>query len=363
MNKFKFLTIGFIGFMAMGVESCEGTSKERYLRLSADVGPVKAQIIKLPDGRIIDYPYIANALFYYALMRDPHFIIDRPIQVGYPTVTSTVGGIQKSRLLADSDEVLLARYGFIKKAGAGRASLFSKATEVPICIAQSPEVRLSGNVITFELIGGGGVHVGYPGGGGGIPGGMGGSLNLETTRLSVTLQSEDPLSRRPIAIDEGHASEVKLDASFNYMGFIGLDFFFKTPLFGVVTSAFQESIDNLVTTHMSRMSVQKWTEAWQSKVIFDPVIADGDTHIAIRGGWRANIRKGDQFSVFNMHYKWIGSECESTLDYAIAHPLEPIAEITVVEAAQDVAVARVTKTSQDYQVTPGAIVKIISLAK
>ncbi|MDZ4660316.1 MAG: hypothetical protein SGJ18_01720 [Pseudomonadota bacterium] len=353
MKIMKVLLIGVLSFTLMGVDSCTGDDpKERYLRLSADVGPVKGQIIKMPDGRIIDFPYIANALFYYALMRDPHFIIDRPIQIGYPVIA----GRQKTSLYVESDDSLLARYGFFKHS----VSSFAKAKEVPKCLDQSPEIRLSGNVISFELIAGGGIHAGYPGGGSPLP--VGGSLSLNNTRLSVTLQSEDPLTKKPIAIDEGHASEVKLDGSFDYMGFIGLDFFFKTPLFKVVTNAFQESIDNLVNTHMTRMNVEKWTDVWQSKVIFDSVIADGDTHIAVRGGWRSNIRKGDQFSVYNMHYKWVGIECESPLDYSISHPLESIAEVIIVEAGQDIAIARVTKASQDYRIDPGALVKIKELA-
>ena len=358
MKIMKILFVSLLSFAQLGVDSCDGDKpKERYLRLSADVGPVKGQVIRLPDGRIIDFPYIANALFYFALMRDPHFIIDRPIHIGYPVV----GAKQKASSLVEADDELLARYGFLKTNKLNQRLNFSKAKEVPVCIDQSPEIRLSGNVIAFELIAGGGVHAGYPGGGSPLP--IGGSLNLDNTRLSVTLQSEDPLTQKPMAIDEGHASEVKLDFSFDYMGFVGLDFFFKTPLFSVVTNAFQESIDNLVTTHMARMNVQKWTEVWQSKVIFDSVIADGDTHIALRGGWRANIRKGDQFNVYNMHYKWVGKECESPLDYSIASPFESIAEVVVVEAGQDVAVARVIKASQDYQVSPGAIVKIKTLAE
>lgn len=346
MSK-NFLILSLSLFI-IGASDCEGTSKDRMLKLSVEVKPVAAQVVKLPDGRTIDFPYVANALFYYSVMTDPHFIIDHPIHSGYPTVGTS------SFLHEETDDEVLARWGFInpdfKKFGV------TLPTNPP-CIDRSPELKLFANVIAFELIGGGGIHGGYPG----IP--VGGSLKFDSTQLSVTLQSEDPLSGKPIAIDAGRASESKLSVGIDFMGMAGLDFFFKTPLFKVVNSAFQNSITNLVTAHMQRLDVGSWLQAWQSKIIFDPKISDGDTHLVMRGGHRANVRVGDTFSVYNMHYKWIDDKaCEAPLDYSAIYPSHSIAEIRVVEVASDISIGLVTKSTNE-KIESGAITKILQLRK
>ncbi len=342
--RHTFLLVSMLSFFIVGASDCEGDQpKDRYLRLSVDVKPVAAQVVKLPDGRTIDFPYVANALFYFAVMKDPHFIIDRPIQAGYPSAKF---------LREESDDEILNRWGFT---GRQKAIQFNMPKNPP-CLHYSPELKLFANVVAFELVGGGGIHGGYPG----VP--VGGSLKFETSQLSVTLQSEDPLSGKPIAIDAGKSYENKLSLDVDYMGVVGLDFFLKTPLFKVVHSAFAESISNLIDVHMSRLNVKSWAEAWQSKIIFDPVISNGDTHLAMRGGWRSNVHVGDSFSVYNMHYKWVDDkECEAPLDYSIPHPAEPIAEVRVVEVGQDVSVGIVTTANADYHVEKGAITKIKAL--
>lgn len=344
----KFFLILSLSFFIIGASDCAGQSKDRFLKLSVEVKPVAAQVVKLPDGRTIDFPYIANALFYYSVMADPHFMIDNPIQSGYPTVGTA------SLLHEETDDELLSRWGFIN------SDYKTFGVEMPInppCIEHAPELKLFANVIAFELVGSGGIHGGYPG----VP--VGGSLKFDSTQLSVTVQTEDPLKGVPIAIDAGRASESKLSAEIDFMGMAGLDFFLKTSLFNVVTAAFRDSLKNLITAHLQRLNVPSWTQAWQSKVIFDPVISNGDTHLAMRSGWRANVRVGDTFSVYNMHYKWVDDKvCEGQLFYAIPHPAEPIADIRIVEVGQDVSIGLVTRATS-VKVDAGAITKIIQLKK
>ncbi len=359
MKKIKILLLTLLVIFNAGCED-EEKPKERYLRLSADVRAVKAQVVRLPDGRTIDFPYVANALFYYAVMIDPHFLIDRPITIGNDTPVTQA----KTAAYRETDEDLLIRWGFKKAAfnefGGDYDGMF-KANDIEPdpnqCLYHAPEIKLNANVIAFELIGSGGIHGGYPG----VP--VGGSLNFDRSQLTVTLGSEDPLTGKPITIDAGKSYENKLRGELDYMGVVGLDFFLKTPLFKVVAGSFKDALKNLVGAHMERLNVANWKGAWQSKVIFDPVISDGDTHIAIRGGWRANIRVGDKFEVYNMHYKWNGEECNSSLDYALPNPAMPVAEIRVVETGQDVAKGLVISALKDYRVTSGAIVKIKELVK
>ena len=356
MKTLKFI---FLIGMSVCVVACEDDKpKERYLRLSADIRPVKAQVVKLPDGKTIDFPYVANALFYYSVMMDPHFLIDKPITLGIQD-----GSFPSSKAVSvqEADDELLVRWGFKKVAGEFRdqqmEKAFSEEVEPLQCLVHAAEIKLAANVIAFELIGSGGIHGGYPG----VP--VGGSLNFDRSELSVTLGSEDPLTGRPITIDAGKSYENKLRGEVDYMGIAGLDFFFKTPLFKVVAGAFKDALKNLVDRRMDQLDIGDWTKAWQSKIIFDPVISDGDTHLAMRGGSRANVRVGDTFEVYNMHYKWMGEECNSPLDYAMPNPSTPVAVIRVVETGNDVSKALVTSASKEYRVSAGAIVKIKQLAK
>ncbi len=350
LNKFYLLTIFPL------ILGCEDQQDDkRYLRMTADAGRIQAQVVKVDEKRTIDFPYIANALFYFSLMKDPHFIIDKPIQMNYTPMPT--GPVSQKSSFKTGDEGLLSKFGFTNRKTASLAEV-----EDLSCLHFTPEIRIGGAVVMFELVAGGGIHIGYPGGGGiGTKGGMGGSLNFELMRLSLILNTEDPLTNKPIAIDEGHSNEIKIDGSFDYMGYGGLDFFFKTPLFTVVVSALQKAITSLVETHQSRMGVTSWDDVWQSKIIFDSVIADGDTQIAMRGGWRSNIHKDDQFYVYNVHYKWTGESCNSPLDYSIAQPASPIAEIKIVEVGEDVSIGRVTAISQNDSIKAGAIVRVKSL--
>lgn len=358
--KIKFIGLSLLSIFIMGASDCQGEDpKERYLRLSVDVKPVAAQVVKLPDGRTIDFPFVANALFYYTVMKDPHFIIDRPILTNYPSAPGAGGSF---KLTEATDDDMLDRWGFARHQYDDEdpdKKSFSKTAmpENPACIHYAPALNLFANVVAFELVGSGGIHGGYPG----VP--VGGSLKFDKSQLSVTLQSEDPLSGKPIAIDAGRASEWKMSASIDYLSMIGLDFFFKTPIFKVVNSAFQDSVNHLVDVHMKRMNVKNWVNAWESKIIFDPVISNGDTHLAMRGGWRANVRVGDTFAVYNMHYKWVDDKVCEGLDYAIPNPAEPVAEIRIVEAGQDVSIGLVTSASKDYRVDAGAITKVKALVK
>lgn len=358
MKKIKLM---FLTVFVLSNTACEEEKpKDRFLRLAADIRSVKAQVVRLPDGRTIDFPYVANALFYYSVMMDPHFLIDNPIAIG----TEDSSTHAKASLVQVSDDELLERWGFKSQKVVNEFNEFGEmskalaAEEEPLqCLFHVPEIKLAASVIAFELTGSGGIHGGYPG----VP--VGGSLNFDRSQLSVTLGSEDPLTGKPIAIDAGKSYENKLRGELDYMGVIGLDFFLKTPLFKVVAGSFVDALKNLVKTHMERLDVDSWKEAWQSKVIFDPVISDGDTHLAMRGGWRANVRVGDTFNVYNMHYKWMGEECNSPLDYALPNPALPVAQIRVVETGQDVSKGLVISASNDYRVTAGAVVKIKELVK
>ncbi len=354
----KTLKLILLAGISICVSACEDEKpKERYLRLPADIRPVRAQVVRLPDGKTIDFPYVANALFYYSVMMDPHFLIDKPITVGIQDSNLTSKAINDH----ETDDDLLIRWGFRKVNGEfgihQMQKSFSEEQETLQCLVHAAEIKLAANVIAFELVGSGGIHGGYPG----VP--VGGSLGFDLSQLSLTLGSEDPLTGKPISIDAGKSYETKLRGEIDFMGMAGLDFFFKTPLFTVVASAFKDAIKNLVERHMDSLNVSSWTQAWQSKIVFDPVISDGDTHLAMRGGWRANVRVGDTFEVYNMHYKWMGEECNSQLDYSLPNPSFPVAEIRVIETGQDISKALVTSASKDYRVTSGAIVKIKKLVK
>ena len=65
-----------IAGLSMGNQSCQSaTTTARVLKMDIEIGTLKARSVKLPNGEVIDFPYVANSLFHGLLLglmdRDP----------------------------------------------------------------------------------------------------------------------------------------------------------------------------------------------------------------------------------------------------------------------------------------------------
>lgn len=369
--------------LSMGNESCQ-KANARVLKMDVDLGTIGAQAVIMPSGEKIDFGYVANSLFYQSVMANDHFVISNSI----PTPTSTLAKYmtaskatlaQKitSGLMGNSqsnDEKILQQYGFLNQLQSKASNLANitakaeaasvSASDMPACLYDLPQAKLAGEIVSFETTFGAGLSIGY-----GTSGAfsstatVGGTANFTSTRLQMGIRAVDPLNNLLMASATGVSSQSDIKFGVNLAAaLLGLDFFYKTPIASVVTGAMNKSLSTVVTDLVAQKSrTGSWGDAWESRVMYDPEIVDGDETILMRGGDRYGMVEGDQFTISNMHYKWSGEPCSSSLVYKIATTPTPIANVTIIKNGDNVAVARVDKYLIEERIMPGAQVKLLKM--
>ncbi|MCM2281577.1 MAG: hypothetical protein NDI61_06995 [Bdellovibrionaceae bacterium] len=375
--------------VSMGNQGCEEQQdKTRVLRMEVKLAKLSAHPVRLPSGEVLDFQSAANTLFYGQVMNNKHFVIANTSGGSSSSVTSSS---MKSESVHDVG--LLSKFGFNSQVTEADASAevgirssradFGATPPVPsrtlptasapqsgstaraaACLYDSPQAILGGEVISFETSRGTSVRVGYAQNGSTLTSNAAGSVRFEQTKLDLRMRTDDPLSRQGVVVGDGTSYSSKVDVRVDFMPGIpiGLDFFYKTALADVIKKAMDKSLAQIVARYKKQMGGREsWDDVWESRVLYDPVIADNDTHIAIRGGYRASIRIGDRFRVTNAHYVWEGAECSSTLRYRIPLTMDAGALAEVVSVGDNVAVARVLENPSESAILPGAIVKIESL--
>lgn len=381
-KKTPLILVTILAGLSMGNESCEKAQSARTLKMDVEVGSIGARPVRLPSGEVIDFAFVANSLFYQQVMASNHFVITNAIPQPASLAPSSVSirsDVTVSSKAAgaedlSTDEQVLERFGFMEalrdqahaqsRQSSGQLKSLVDAASIPACLYDLPQAIVEGEVITFEATWGAGVGIGYDHNG--VPlntGKVAASVNFNNSRLEMGLRAEDPLKRDvPLATAQGVAHQSKVGFGLDLLGIpLGLDLFFKTPLADVVRKAMDKGLTKIVDSFKSFTDKGTWDDAWESRVVYDPVIVDNDTHVAFRAGYRAGVKKGDTFTVTNMHYKWKGVPCESALDYKVPFPAEPIADLEVVSVGDNISVARVLKYHQERNILPGAQIKILQL--
>lgn len=370
-----------VALVSMGNEGCEKAQSRRSLKMDVEVASIAAKPVRLPNGEVVDFPYVVNALFYREVMNSEKFVIANAIPNPSSAVSVAPSGLTSkatepgqissaANFYSSSDVAALSEFGLLStSSSSGSSGLHSKAqsaqtqaSEVPACLYELPSLLLGGSVLSFEATWGVGVGIGY-GPGGNLPGNVGGKVNFEQSKLELGLDSVHPLipSTRVIADSVSHQSKVKFGIDFNAGTNIGLDFFFKTPITDVIRAAAKRGLIKIVDAMTKRSERGTWEDTWESRVLYVPRLSDQDTHFGFRGGKEAGVKVGDTFTVTNQIYEWTGAPCTSPLRYAIPETDTPIAEMIVVRVGDNVSVAKVTRYLQDRRVEPGAMVKILAL--
>lgn len=387
------IPIFVIAGLSMGNEGCEEEqAKPRVLKMDIEIGALKGRVVRLPNGETVDFPYVANSLFYRQVINHDHFVIGNPVPTSL--MLASQGGQFKTQGITDAssaeaapsglvsgrDVAVLEQYGLLRQTRLEGQSLIqgrvsqkdvvegkSSATEVtklPACLYDLPQALLGGEVISFQMTGGGGIGIGY-GPGGDLPGSAAGRINFQSSKLELGLRTDDPLTQQAIAIGDGIARQTQVQFGLDFVPGvpIGVSFFYNTPITDVIRNAMDDGLNQIVDRYKNLLSTDKdWNQVWESRVIYDPEIVNNDTHIAFRGGYRAGIKIGDTFQVTNLHYAWEGAACYTRLKYKIPLTVSPIAEATVVSVGDNVSVA-VVKYLMEQKIQPGAQVKVMKLVE
>lgn len=367
--------------LSMGNESCQ-KANERVLKMDVELGTIQAQSVLMPSGERIDFGYVANALFYQEVMANSHFAISNPIPTPTTTSPSSSQRTMAQKIVSSlgfsssgdlsPDQKILQDYGFadqlqrkavqMKDGLNGKVSAESTEGDIPACLYNMPQAKLAGEVVSFEANWGAGLSIGYGTAGPITNTTVAADAQFKSTRLQMGLRAVDPLNDLIIAAAKGISQQSDTSFKISLLGFLGFDFFFKTPIASVVSAAIDKSLDAVVTDISKQSSsTGSWADAWESRVVYDPEVANGDTQILFRGGTRYGMQVGDTFTVTNMRYKWVGTACESALQYKVPTTATPVANVEVIAVGDNVAVARVTQYLIDARIEPGAQVKLLKM--
>jgi hypothetical protein len=389
-----------IAGLSMGNKGCEKeVAQDRVLKMEVEIANLKARQVRTPTGEVIDFPYVVNTLFYRQVINHNHFVIMNPVpsamslaeagqqmkagaavaDVQSPSTSDASAEAQSE--LSGKDLNLLNRFGFLKQARQDAAAIMSgelssenavmgKSTvqnkqPLPACLYEMPQAFMGGEVISFEATWGVGVGIGYSPGGD-LAGGVGGRVNFEQSKLELGLRTDDPLTQQPIAIGDGVANQSRTAFGIDFVPGVpvGLNFFFNTPISDVIRTAMTRGLDQMVDRYKTLLSVNRdWNEVWESRVLYDPELVNGDTHIAFRGGYRHGVMIGDTFTATNMAYRWEGAPCYTRLKYKIPSTTTPVAELEVVSVGDNVSVAIVKRYLIEQTLQPGAQIRVMALKK
>lgn len=391
-----------IAGLSMGNQGCEKeVAQDRVLKMEVEIANLKARQVRTPTGEVIDFPYVVNTLFYRQVINHNHFVIMNPVpsamslaeagqqmkagaaaaEVRSPSTSEDSASAEAQSELSGKDLNLLNRFGFLKQARQDAAAIMSgelssenavigKSTvqnkqPLPACLYEMPQAFMGGEVISFEATWGVGVGIGYRPGGD-LAGGVGGRVNFEQSKLELGLRTDDPLTQQPIAIGDGVANQSRTAFGIDFVPGVpvGLNFFFNTPISDVIRTAMTRGLDQMVDRYKTLLSVNRdWNEVWESRVLYDPELVNGDTHIAFRGGYRHGVMIGDTFTATNMAYRWEGAPCYTRLKYKIPSTTTPVAELEVVSVGDNVSVAIVKRYLIEQTLQPGAQIRVMALKK
>ena len=396
--------LGIAG-LSMGNQGCEQEAKkDRILKMEVEIASLKARQVRTPTGEVIDFPYVVNSLFYRQVINHDHFVIMNPVpsalslaeagqqmkagappasvaEVRVSTTSDTSSSAEAQSELSGKDLSLLNRFKFLRQARQDAAAVMSgqltdesvmlgKSTAqnkqpLPGCLYEMPQAFMGGEVISFEATWGAGIGIGYRPGGD-LAGGVGGRVNFEQSKLELGLRTDDPLTQQPVAIGDGVANQSRTAFGIDFVPGVpvGLNFFFNTPISDVIRTAMTRGLDQMADRYKSLLSANRdWNEVWESRVLYDPELVNGDTHIAFRGGYRHGVMVGDTFTATNMAYRWEGAPCYTRLKYKIPSTTTPVAELEVVSVGDNVSVAVVKKYLIEQVLQPGAQIRVMALKR
>lgn len=339
----KALVIVCVSGLMMGNKSCEEKPvvKQRSLKKIVEMGQIKASPINLPGGGGFDFQFVANQQVYgvlaeneaFALRYSPPIIIDPGLARGDEFLKMTAYDKSAFKSFAKS---------------AGRDNYQVQYSKEAWCMVNLPQAKIAGSVNSFEMIGGGGLSLGY-GLGGAYEVDMGPNVdfNVEYAQLDVSMIAMRPLTNKVMAASNVTAKQTKtrVNFSFNIGAFrLGPRAYYQTPLASVTKKALTNSVDSL--------DQQLKSEEW-----FTRVLANHDTHIVVIGGQDVRLEAGDQLLVYNEDYYWEGEPCNSRYLGGGAASDSAVAKIELDWVGDEISRGRVIEQTDEAPVI-GAKVKL-----
>ena len=400
------LLLGIAG-ISMGNQSCQ-QAPTRQLKMEVALGPLGAMSMPLPTGEVLDFPTAVNTLYYSEVMNSDYFSIagslptvTTPATGGQPVTTmamvnrsaastspsapmASAATASAGLALSANDLAVMQTHGF-KQASTISASAASSGPAmksmgsvvamnlppadpdslVPTCEYAVPIAKLGGQVLEFAAVDGAGISLGFsPTATMGIPiTNVGAAVNFTSSQMTMEMNWTDNLENTLVATAPGvsYQDSTKFSINLSAVVTLGLNFFYTTPLATTIKGGIDAAMEQVVTNYIKAQGGTAWNDVWESRVLYDPTVANGATEIIFWGGTIAGMQVGDTFTVTNMNYTWIGgTTCNNNLNYRVP-AAAPVATVKIVALGDHVSVAQVTPLTQD-RILPGAQVKILALS-
>ncbi|MNK90331.1 hypothetical protein D3C87_1103790 [compost metagenome] len=340
--------------LTMGNQKCED---KRTLKKIIQMDGITSPALTLPGGGTFDFQSVANQQIYAVLSESPEFtfrllppVVVPPAGNSAIQAKSTNNDLQYN--LTPSDQLAMNEFSAISKATT--LSLQAQG-EIPVendiiawCLVNQPQARISGNVNAFEMVGKGGITIGFSPAGDHAVNGIGSaSLKIELAQLDLSMKALRPITDKVLTATNvsSKQTKTKLNLSINWAEWAAKpSVFYQTPLAQVTKNALTKAVKNL--------GEQLKSEEWSTRVL-----AYQWDHIVVVGGTDVGLEAGDQLLIYNEDYYWEGEPCNSRYLGGGAAANAAIAKIEVVWVGDEISRGRIIERTEDSPVQ-GAKVKL-----
>ncbi|MBX2987410.1 MAG: hypothetical protein KF802_05905 [Bdellovibrionaceae bacterium] len=337
-NLWKIATLAPLAGLLMGNQSCQkqDQAQTRELKKIVDLGTISSPNLVIPGVGAFDFKFVANQQIYAILLESEGFALRY-----LPPVTPASSRTEVLNGLSANDKLV-----FRKALDGGSNSQVNWSKEAS-CMVNMPQARLYGSVNSFEMIGGGGISLGFTPSGTMAGTGIGGNLNfqLESAQMDFSLMAAQPVSGGLMAASNVTAKQTKTNINLGInlgMFSLGPSYFYQTPLASVTKNA--------LTLGVKGLKEQLQKEEW-----FTRVLANHDSHVTIIGGANLNLKKGDEVAIYNELYYWDGEPCAS--NYRGGGAINPVAIGRIETAAEEISIVKLIQQTDENAVI-GAKVKL-----
>ncbi len=334
--------------MTMGNQKCEQKqpveTKARALKKIVEVGALRSSPVNFPGGSF-DFQFVANQQIYSVLLDSDRFTFKYNPPIATPS-GSTIDGQKIRYNLTSGDRQRMEAYA---QAAAQKGNHGVDLSQEAWCMVNLPQVKIRGSVNAFELVGGGGIMLGFNSGGSHSTAGISGlGLDVSWAQLDLSLYGIAPLSEKVLGGGTVNSTQTKTKVSFqlNFGGLaLGPSAYYQTPLAQVTKSALEKAVGALAKDLDAR-------EVWYTRVM-----ADYDTHLVIVGGTDVGLEEGDELLVYNEDYAWSGEPCNSTYQGGLSGAGSAVAKIRIDRVGDQISRGKVIEQN-DYAPVIGAKVKL-----
>lgn len=334
--------------MTMGNQKCEQKAQPeaRSLKKIVDLGAIRSSPINFPGGGAFDFQFVANQQIYAVLLESKQFAFKYNPPIAVPPTQAT--GDQNFFNLTKADGQMMKAFA----EAVGKDNYSVEYAKTAWCMVNLPQAKLSGSVNSFELLGGGGLSLGFNAAGPIQSGGLGGSLgfNVEYAQLDLSMVATRPLTSSVMAAANVTSKQTKTKVNFalNFGAFsVGPSFYHQSPLAQVSKNGLTKAVNDL--------STQLKKEEWYTRVM-----ANHDTHVVVVGGKDVSLEEGDELLVYNEDYYWEGEPCNSKYLGGGAAANSAVAKIVIDWVGDEISRGKVVEQTDENAVI-GAKVKLYKL--